>query len=115
MGAKRTKVGLKERVLHAKLKRNKRMMTNYHLARAYGYSAEESSIVMNQGWRNIIANAYVDGRRLIRGRMMPTEYVSYANAVHKKYHGHNLEEYFNLKDGKAAKQPKDVTEIGAKK
>ncbi len=89
------KIELEKKVLEARNRRNRRMRINYHLCRGFGYSAVESSIVMNQGWKNIIANAYRDGMYWKHGTI-PEEYQDYALRQAVKYQ---------------TLQPEDVTEI----
>ncbi len=93
---KKVSAPLQKRVLDARKKRNERLRTNYHLCRGFGYTAEESSILMNQGWKNIIANAYQAGMYWKTGTM-PEDYTEYALTQAVKYRGD---------------KPKDVTEIG---
>ena len=52
---------LKKRVIEAKRKRAGRLKKHYQLARSYGYSSEESSLLMNMSQENITHNARKDG------------------------------------------------------
>ncbi len=80
-----SKLDLKARVLHARNRRNDRMRKNYHLCRGFNYTAEESTILMNQSWKNIIANAYMDGRHWISKKLIQEEYSMYAMEMFCKY------------------------------
>jgi hypothetical protein len=96
-------LGLEKRVLDARLKRNKRLRINYHLARAFGYTAEESTLIMNQSWRNIIANAIQDDRIYLPSSI-PAKYEDFVSEQWRRY--------YNGTTTKAT--PKDVTELGGK-
>ncbi len=92
---------LAKRVIDTRRKRARRMKLNYHLARAYGYTAEESSIIMNQGFRSIMDNAETDGRKYNKDYKLalPEDYQIYQEAIYyRKYVQDN--------------QAKDVTKIG---
>ena len=58
---------LEKRVIRAKRKRADRLRRNYQLARRYGYTSEEASLIMNQGKDTIIFNAEREGRNEKRG------------------------------------------------
>jgi len=53
---------LKKRVILARQKRAARLRENYRLARNWGYSAEESTIIMNRGKGTINEMAEREGR-----------------------------------------------------
>lgn len=86
----RKKIVLKGKALAMKVtefaqKRNNRLKINYYLARGFGYSAAEASIIMNQGWQNIMANAFDAGKEWEDGKFtLPGKCIDYAREYNNK-------------------------------
>jgi hypothetical protein len=55
---------LEKSVIEYRRKRAKRLRRNYFLARGFGYTAEESSLLQNQGHATIAHQAYQENREL---------------------------------------------------
>jgi hypothetical protein len=78
---------LQKRVIDNRKKKVKRLRRNYQLARAYGYTSEEASLLQNQSHKTLVYNAVKDGR-IPQGSDVPTlwdELIDYCNEMHQRH------------------------------
>jgi hypothetical protein len=78
---------LQKRVIDRKKKLARRLRKNYQLSRAYGYTSEEASLLMNQSHKTIIYNAVKDGR-IPQGSPKPLlwdDLLGYCNEIHLRH------------------------------